>query len=459
MRTWQFLNTTTKDLEIHFDDNWTKSSSAKQQSRHESLGLPLSTIPCNARSKFDPVLMSYFEQIICSSSTLVDNVLYNPYRYLILPMALQSQALYHATLAIAANTLKLSDPRYRLPALEHHHRALSHLRTLLSRDLWTEKELDEMLGLVLMLCWFDVGHNPPGQLPQSFTNTTQISDSSRPSWVTHLTGFQDLSRTRQSRPGRSSHSQDLASFFDRYFAFHLVLARTSFRVNDLPCESPPLPVSLLENPDTIDPYMGFSHSLLLLINQVAELARNQTDNQKSTQSTAVSKLRKSLEGLDQVLPSQCDDPNTECAAIAEANRLGALLLLQEICSIKSALPSNLRQQSIGTQEKAHYVKLILDLMLEKKANMMRTAVLPLWPLFLAGCCASKEEERITVMQFFDEVEGIHRFGVCVSSIPGCTHEREMTDYSRMSRLLWKLLKWSGDSRICLYKTKGSAKGV
>jgi hypothetical protein len=205
--------------------------------------------------------------------------------------------------------------------------------------------------------------------------------------------------------------------------------------------------------------MGFSHSLLLLINQVAELARNQTDNQKSTQSTAVSKLRKSLEGLDQVLPSQCDDPNTECAAIAEANRLGALLLLQEICSIKSALPSNLRQQSTGTQEKAHYVKLILDLMLEKKANMMRTAVLPLWPLFLAGCCASKEEERITVMQFFDEVEGIHRFGVCVSSIPGCTHEREMTDYSRMSRLLWKLLKWSGDSRICLYKTKGSAKGV
>ncbi|KAJ5378747.1 transcriptional regulator family: Fungal Specific TF [Penicillium cosmopolitanum] len=387
MRIWHFLNTTTKDLEFHFDGDWTKSSSTEQNSRHEPLGLSLRHDPLPWKIEIRPC-----SHTICSSSTLVDNALYNPYRYLILPMALESQALYHATLAIAANTLKLSDPRYRLPALEHHHRALSHLRNLLSQDSWAEKELDEMLGLVLMLCWFD------------------ISDSSRPSWVTHLNGFQDLSRTRQRRPGRSPHSQDLASFFDRYFAFHLVLARTSFRINDLPCQSPLLPDSLLENSDTIDPYMGFSHSLLLLINQVAELAWNQADNQKCTHNTAASRLRKSLEGLDQILPSQCDDPNTECAAIAEANRLGALLLLQEISSSKSASTNNLRQQPTGTQEKTHYVKLILNLMLEKKANMMRTAVLPLWPLFLAGCCASGEEERITVMQFFDEVEGIHRFG-------------------------------------------------
>lgn len=71
-------------------------------------------------------------------------------------MALQSEGLYHATLAIAANTLGLSDAKYRLPALEHHNRALSHLRVLLTHDTWGEKELDEMLGLVLMLCWFDV---------------------------------------------------------------------------------------------------------------------------------------------------------------------------------------------------------------------------------------------------------------------------------------------------------------
>lgn len=161
-----FLNTTTKDLEIHFDGSQTKSSGAKEQLQRESLGPSLSTIPCDGRSNFDPVLMSYFEQTICSSSTLVDSALYNPYRYLILPMALQSQGLYHATLAIAASTLKLSDSRYRLPALEHHHRALSHLRGLLSQDAWGEKELDEMLGLVLMLCWFDVGADNLAELSE-----------------------------------------------------------------------------------------------------------------------------------------------------------------------------------------------------------------------------------------------------------------------------------------------------
>lgn len=73
-------------------------------------------------------------------------------------MALESEGLYHATLAIAANTLGLSDSRYKLPALEHHNHALKYLRVLLTRDKWDEKELDEMLGLVLMLCWFDVSH-------------------------------------------------------------------------------------------------------------------------------------------------------------------------------------------------------------------------------------------------------------------------------------------------------------
>ncbi|KAJ5134627.1 hypothetical protein N7448_000353 [Penicillium atrosanguineum] len=387
-----FLNTTTTDLEIHFDGTQTKGPRS-ETSRMRSLPPSLSTIPAEGRRPdYDPVLMSYFETIICSSSTLVDNAHYNPYRYLILPMALQSEGLYHATLAIAANTLGLSNSKYRLPALEHHNRALSHLRSLLTQDTWDEKELDEMLGLVLMLCWFD------------------ISDNSRPSWVTHLNGFQDLIRTRQERPSRSAHSKELASFFNRYFAFHLVLARTAFRVNPLPQDSPMIPDSILESPDTIDPYMGFSPSLLLLINRVAELAWIQRDEQKIISATAVYNLKKSLEEVEQRIPVEHLDPNTECAAIAEANRLGALLLLHEICSPKSVCSGSLHLPMLNVEEKNGYIEQILNLILIKKANMMRTAVLPLWPLFLAGCCARNEEERIVVMQLFGEFEAIRRFG-------------------------------------------------
>ncbi|KAJ5689124.1 hypothetical protein N7462_003516 [Penicillium macrosclerotiorum] len=389
-----FLNTTTTDLEIHFNSVGTKIDRLAATSPRAGLLSPsLSVIPRSGqRPEYDPVLMSYFEHVICSSSTLVDNAHYNPYRYLILPMALESEGLYHATLAIAANTLRLSDPRYRLPALEHHHLALSHLRGLLNYDTWEEKELDEMLGLVLMLCWFD------------------ISDNSRPSWVTHLNGFQDLIRTRQNRPGRSDHSKELSSFFNRYFAFHLVLARTAFKVNPETCQAYVLPDTLLETPDTIDPYMGFSPSLLLLINQVTELAGHNERDQQVMGAQRVYDLKRRLEEIQQKLPSEQIDPDTECASIAEANRLGALLLLHETCSSKAGSASSTQLPSLDSKEKSQYVDQILKLILTKKSNMMRTAVLPLWPLFLAGCCAREEEERVIVLQLFGELESIRRFG-------------------------------------------------
>ncbi|BCS22989.1 fungal specific transcription factor domain-containing protein [Aspergillus puulaauensis] len=359
--------------------------------------------------------MSYFERIICSSSTLVDNAHCNPYRYLILPMALASDGLYHATLAIAANTLRLSNPLYRLPALEHHHHALAYLRGLLDQDQWTDRELDEMTGLVLMLCWFE------------------ISDNSCSSWVTHLNGYQDLLRARQHRQAmtsqcRSPHSEQLSSFFNRYFAFHLVLARTAFRLDDSVFALQPMlglmhesdANKLEENEaDIIDPYMGLSHSLLLLINQVAQIAWEDRDGGSvGDDSNNVLQLKERLENLQQIPPPLGNDAEaeTECVAIAEANRLGALLLLHEVCSRKDTknergarhLPRHL--QMLDSGEKDHGVKSILSLILEKKASMMRTAVLPLWPLFLAGCCAPTDAERVIVMQLFEELEGIRRFG-------------------------------------------------
>lgn len=174
--------------------------------------------------------------------------------------------------------------------------------------------------------------------------------------------------------------------------------------------------------DIIDPYMGLSHSLLLLINQVAQIAWEGRDScNVSGDSNNVLQLKERLENLQQIPPPLGNDAEaeTECVAIAEANRLGALLLLHEVCSGKNtnnerATPRHLPILDLG--EKDHCVKSILSLILEKKASMMRTAVLPLWPLFLAGCCAPTDAERVIVMQLFEELEGIRRFGVSLSTI-------------------------------------------
>lgn len=161
----------------------------------------------------------------------------------------------------------------------------------------------------------------------------------------------------------------------------------------------------------IDPYMGLSHSLLLLINQVAQIA---WENRGS--GSDILQLKERLENLQQIPPplGNHTEADRECVAIAEANRLGALLLLYEVCTGKDT--KNDRGSSrylpiLDLGGKAHCAKRILSLILEKKTSMMRTAVLPLWPLFLAGCCAPTDVERVIVMQLFEELEGIRRFGV------------------------------------------------
>jgi hypothetical protein len=190
--------------------------------------------------------------------------------------------------------------------------------------------------------------------------------------------------------------------------------------------------------------MGFSPALLLRINQVAELAWAR-DGLNETSRKGVYQLKAGLDNLRQRLPAEHIDPSTECVAIAEANRLGALLFLYEICSTKSA-SSKSSILSFDAEEKNAYVKRILGLVLEKKANMMRTAVLPLWPLFLAGCCARDEEDKVAVLRLFEELNAIRRFGVCCSHVLSC----KITNLGYVSRILplrLKLSRWSGDNVI------------
>ena len=199
--------------------------------------------------------------------------------------------------------------------------------------------------------------------------------------------------------------------------------------------------------------MGFSPALLLMINQVAELAWAR-DGLDEISRKGVYQLKANLDNLQQRLPAEHIDPNTECVAIAEANRLGALLFLYEICSTKSA-SSKSSVPSLDVKEKNTYVKRILGLVLEKKANMMRTAALPLWPLFLAGCCAREEEEKVIVLRLFEELNGIRRFGVCCSRFTFCLGTN-LDLFLRILLLQLMLSRWSGDSVISLCRMKESA---
>ncbi|EXJ91987.1 hypothetical protein A1O3_00537 [Capronia epimyces CBS 606.96] len=425
---------------------------AAQRVMHEESGSyvgipqrPLAHLDRHSKfARYDPILLSYYEAVICSTSTLLDDEKNNPYRHVLLPMALQSPGIYHATLAISAHTLCLARSEYAVIALEHRQQALKRLITILSREECDDSEMDEVLGLVLMLCWFE------------------ISDGCNPSWVTHLKGFRTLlHRHRRTSANGSLHSLSLKQFFVRYFDFHLVLAKTAFRVDEeestakLPqppvirsgllfasCEtdesidSNPVTresddthnlssstalLSLhmpLDSMDDIDPYMGFSNSLLLLINEITELGPMATRlcNQPTVTSHA-RRLKASLENLDQRPPdvlafssnSKLGTSRRAFVTTAETYRLGAFVLLHEILW-RSYPAASAASHVITIAERDEAIRSILKLVDTHHKDMINTATLPLWPLFLAGCCVDLEEDRMTVLRLFEIIEQRKRFG-------------------------------------------------
>jgi Fungal specific transcription factor domain len=468
-----FLNTTAHDVKLYFNYGGIEKGPEEQdldeppeeEISHHALSLPVlsnSTLGTVRTLDCDPSLLSYYEAVICSSRTLLDDAKNNPYRHLILPMAMQSEGLYHATLAVSAQILRISDSRFRFAALDHGQKALKCLIATIQRGTcngnWSRTDIDEILGLALMLCWFE------------------ITDGCRPSWVTHLKGIHTLLSQNQ-HIFLNGGASDINRFFNRYFSFHLVLARTAFRIEDDIASLKMEPVvsrhihdnnktrhgrkpriskltdflSLampLEDLDQIDSYMGFSNSLLLLINEVADLAwkydsRHSVDAELPLVREQVQRLRLSLETLRQTPPPLpiCGAAREEAEfqAIAEANRLGALLLLHEVCVSRLQRPSLWVRRRRGsraaaaaattgldceeeddlataTDDKARYVREILDPMAQNINHITRTAALPLWPLFIAGCCVTSEEDQITVMRIFEETEKLKRYGVCLSPL-------------------------------------------
>ncbi|EED15928.1 hypothetical protein TSTA_010460 [Talaromyces stipitatus ATCC 10500] len=414
----------------------------QKQTENLSLSLPIlgTTLSHRRTLDYDSALLSYYEAVVCSSSTLLDDAKNNPYRHLILPMAMQSEGLYHATLAVSAQILRIAEPRFRFAALDHGYRALRCLiaslqrgqsgTLLLPRDTPSQTEIDEILGLALMLCWFE------------------ITDGCRSSWVTHLKGIHTLIKQYQDVSFRNSRASDVSRFFSRYFSFHLVLARTAFRVeNDITftehgsgvhtsasssiltgdekqIHSPSsrsssvskltdfLSLAMpLEDLDQIDSYMGFSNSLLLLINEVAHLAWKYHSKELAEANLPfvreqVRRLRTSLETLHQTPPPLGDNGYLNEAqpfhAFGNSNQRDEEL--KRIVSEFQAIAEANRLEHCFMHE------VILGPMIQNINRINRTAALPLWPLFIAGCCVTTEEDQITVIKIFEETEKLKRYG-------------------------------------------------
>ncbi|GAM82994.1 hypothetical protein ANO11243_009800 [Dothideomycetidae sp. 11243] len=459
-----FVNTTARDVETYYDiscgHSITGTTTTSVQPEQEDGGgrvlepspacgipaLPLpspsilinfSIYPVLAESTdYDPSLLSYYETVICGSATLLDNEEHNPYRHHVLPMALLSESILHGLLAISAQILAISDPRYRVAALQHGVHATRALSHALQQPKHGDMQLEEMQILTFILCWSD------------------ITNHSSSSWLTHLYGMQSMI-SHNERTSTVIGSNSMHKFLKRYFAFHWVLARTVFA---LPEEEPDVPGPrgfhhttsqgqgspslsawteylsthmVLEDMDQVDPYMGMSNSLLLLINEATEIYRSagSSEHDPCLRAALRSRFRRtkaSLNNIHQREPSSANGLDQgankgEFVAIAEVNRLGALLYLHAMGMFKSPrlclAEDNVADSDAGDfeysrleQEATALMRRILALVTEEFSLVSRCATIPLWPLFVAGCFAHEDADRICVSAVFGKLEALRRFG-------------------------------------------------
>lgn len=149
-----FLNTMTADLDRHIAVDHAESPPTEI--------VMTCTTPLLVRElypqvlPYDEILFSFYERKICSTSTFVDNSSKNPYRGMLLPLALRSEAVLDAIHAISARVLALRDPRYLELALAYHSKALQHLNHAIDEISAEDKSIFEACALSMLLCWFEV---------------------------------------------------------------------------------------------------------------------------------------------------------------------------------------------------------------------------------------------------------------------------------------------------------------
>jgi regulator of replication initiation timing len=185
--------------------------------------------------------------------------------------------------------------------------------------------------------------------------------------------------------------------------------------------------------DIIDTYSNISNRLLLLINEITELKTRAESGLTSSHSTgleadnlqeSVERIHQSLLNLQQIVPDfiQVTSPEwvENMQRSAEAARLAALILLHEslrpsLFSNRSPLPhpafSTASDSVLDDNDKGVYIKAILDLVRDIMNYGPLPVSWPLWSLFIAGCCAADEVDRITVLRLFETALKKSNFGV------------------------------------------------
>lgn len=339
---------------------------------------------------------------------VVRNADNNNYRQVVLPLAYQSRLLLKAVLAVAANSARAHDARFHTAALQYQTEALQGLQKSISKKNRTSFSRLEILGIILMLCFFEIYSPTPGLI---YANNVPIR-----SWRAHSQGVRNLLKECTFSNSHETHyERGILSFLGQYFASRSVLTYTAMSRNEdheSVFRDATYWLTLADRQGTeINPFAGCSNELLGLILAIAKEVRRQKTAQSPpsfTQREWANEMKRRLQSIQQHPPAESSSalinvlsgqseanipPEVSAEKTAEAFRLAALILLED---------THYNRSTIDATEAVDPLSRMFQL-LDSGYSIPPFGKLGsssfLWPIFIAGCHLRCSQQQGTMLDY------------------------------------------------------------
>ncbi|ETI24708.1 hypothetical protein G647_04077 [Cladophialophora carrionii CBS 160.54] len=334
----------------------------------------VSTQETQAGSVTRETIQQLFENRTCGILSIKEDQTRNPWRTLVWPLATHCPALYHALAAMACLHMCKLQPQFRLPGLQHFEHSMRSLSG--DGNMQVETIVATRLALALAASW------------DREKSSTVIDHTNAARILIRQASYKE--RISELRPTELSR----LSFFANTCLYMDVIAR-------LTCTDPQsshdsefmaacsMLSSSIPSKQQLDPLMGCAITLFPLIGRLAELVgrvrkRTERRNSPAIVSKAI-ELRMAIEGWVPLITSQGPvGLNTSLAdsiQTAEAYRWASLLLLRQAVP---ELPWAHSLWELASKSLVFLATIPLS---------SRTTIVQTFPLMLAGCEATEDDDR------------------------------------------------------------------
>ncbi|PYH88310.1 hypothetical protein BO71DRAFT_403982 [Aspergillus ellipticus CBS 707.79] len=342
-------------------------------------------------SGLEKQLFQYYLQVLCRVRVFRDDEK-NRFRSLVVPFCSGRRPLLYAVLSLSANDrraeITTTHINYEELAISYKSLALKLLRKSLS-DVGNASEA---LMTCLILC------------------TLEIASGCRPDWVQHADGAFAIINTHSSLI-----DPEILFFARSYFQSRTVFYRTTGchdsmfgkgaehistpQVRPGRCNGPFSQIdnvngNYIDEQNRIQPHIGCSLELVDIIARATDLVRQKQQLRRNGSSSLAAEGQMmhqvmTLRGELDWLPEESSSDSDYLTTCGQCFRMAADLYLQLACDIPLCQPA---LQTLLAKLLDHIGQVIHE---DQERQLF-----PMWPLFLAGCLSTTDDDRVRVLNYF-----------------------------------------------------------